>query len=77
MTRATVFASRLLGPLPGVAGGLAAEIVVDTPSVSGRVDLTLPRSRLVSWWERLWIVLRLARTSPGCMSSVAPPSSSI
>ncbi|WP_328551420.1 MULTISPECIES: DUF5959 family protein [unclassified Streptomyces] len=43
----------VLGPLRGVAGGLAAEIVVDTPFVSGRVDLALWRSRLVSWGEAL------------------------
>ena len=43
----------VLGPLQGVAGGLAAEIVVDTPFVSGRVDLALWRSRLVSWGEAL------------------------
>lgn len=43
----------VLGPLEEVAGGLAAEIVVDTPFVSGRVDLALWRSRLVSWGEAL------------------------
>ncbi|MFJ4846801.1 MULTISPECIES: DUF5959 family protein [unclassified Streptomyces] len=43
----------VLGPLQGVHGGLAAEIVVDTPFVSGRVDLSLWRSRLTSWGEAL------------------------
>ncbi|MFD8914654.1 DUF5959 family protein [Streptomyces sp. NPDC059575] len=43
----------VLGPLQGVAGGLAAEIVVDTPFVAGRVDLSLWRSRLTSWADAL------------------------
>ncbi|MFF1442540.1 DUF5959 family protein [Streptomyces sp. NPDC058295] len=43
----------VLGPLQGVAGGLAAEIVVDTPFVAGRLDLSLWRSRLTSWAEAL------------------------
>ena len=43
----------VLGPLPDVPGGLAAEIVVDTPFVTGRVDLSLWRSRLASWEESL------------------------
>ncbi|MFD5461605.1 DUF5959 family protein [Kitasatospora sp. NPDC127059] len=43
----------VLGPLPGVPGGLAAEIVVDTPFVAGRVKLSLWRSRLTSWGEAL------------------------
>ncbi|MFC8450008.1 DUF5959 family protein [Kitasatospora sp. NPDC057223] len=43
----------VLGPLPGAAGGLAAEIVVDTPFVAGRLALSLCRSRLTSWAEAL------------------------
>ncbi|MFD9400260.1 DUF5959 family protein [Streptomyces sp. NPDC060011] len=43
----------VLGPLQGVAGGLAAEIVVGTPFVAGRVALSLWRSRLTSWAEAL------------------------
>ncbi|GAA1234580.1 hypothetical protein GCM10009665_25970 [Kitasatospora nipponensis] len=43
----------VLGPLQGVAGGLSAEIVVDTPFVAGRVALSLWRSRLNSWAEAL------------------------
>ncbi|MFD6819866.1 DUF5959 family protein [Streptomyces sp. NPDC060085] len=43
----------VLGALQGVDGGLAAEIVVDTPFVAGRVDLSLWRSRLTSWGEAL------------------------
>lgn len=43
----------VLGALQGVAGGLAAEIVVDTPFVAGRVNLSLWRSRLTSWGEAL------------------------
>ncbi|MFD6751348.1 DUF5959 family protein [Streptomyces anthocyanicus] len=43
----------VLGPLPGVAGGLSAEIVVGTPFVAGRLDLSLWRSRLTSWAEAL------------------------
>ncbi|MFG2440600.1 DUF5959 family protein [Streptomyces sp. NPDC048508] len=43
----------VLGALQGVDGGLAAELVVDTPFVAGRVDLSLWRSRLTSWGEAL------------------------
>ncbi|MFJ9771409.1 DUF5959 family protein [Kitasatospora sp. NPDC101157] len=43
----------VLGPLQGVSGGLHAEIVVDTPFVTGRVKLSLWRSRLTSWSEAL------------------------
>ncbi|MFC5182886.1 DUF5959 family protein [Actinomadura harenae] len=43
----------VLGPLQGVAGGLSAEIVVDTPFVAGRVALSLWRSRLTEWGEAL------------------------
>ncbi|MFF8771824.1 DUF5959 family protein [Kitasatospora sp. NPDC015120] len=43
----------VLGPLHGVAGGLSAEIVVDTPFVAGRLTLSLWRSRLTSWAEAL------------------------
>ncbi|WP_399173053.1 DUF5959 family protein [Streptomyces sp. PanSC19] len=43
----------VLGPLQGVSGGPAAEIVVNTPFVSGRVGLSLWRSRLTSWGEAL------------------------
>ncbi|MGY5052457.1 DUF5959 family protein [Streptomyces sp. 900105755] len=43
----------VLGPLLGVSGGLAAEIVVDTPFVAGRLDLSLWRSRLNAWSEAL------------------------
>ncbi|MFE3164028.1 DUF5959 family protein [Streptomyces sp. NPDC059224] len=43
----------VLGALQGVAGGLAAEVVVDMPFVAGRVKLSLWRSRLTSWGEAL------------------------
>lgn len=44
----------VLGPLPGVPHGLAAEIVVGTPFVSGRVQLALWQSRLTAWAEALY-----------------------
>lgn len=43
----------VLGPYRDVPGGVAAEIVVDTPFVAGRVQLTLSRLRLTSWGEAL------------------------
>ncbi|RFU42437.1 hypothetical protein DZF91_06635 [Actinomadura logoneensis] len=43
----------VLGPLQGVARGLAAEIVVDAPFVAGRVAFPLWRFRLTSWAEAL------------------------
>lgn len=55
----------VLGPLQGVAGGLAAEIVVGTPFVAGRVALSLWRSRLTSWAEALdRLAARPARAVP-------------
>ncbi|MBV6702569.1 DUF5959 family protein [Kitasatospora aureofaciens] len=44
---------RVLGQHPSVAHGLAAEIVVKTPFVSGRLDLSLWRSRLEAWGRAL------------------------
>ena len=43
----------MLGPLLGVSAALAAEIVVDTPFVSGRLDLSLSQSQLDSWSRAL------------------------
>ncbi len=41
------------GQLPSVSGGLAAEIVVETPFVTGRLALSLWRSRLEAWERAL------------------------
>lgn len=43
----------VLGPAPSAAGVLAAEIVVDTTFVAGRLDLPLWKSRLESWRKML------------------------
>ncbi|WP_406421132.1 DUF5959 family protein [Streptomyces sp. NBC_00873] len=46
-------AVNVLGRQPGWAAGLAAEIVVRTPFVSGRIDLVLSVSKLESWGDAL------------------------
>lgn len=43
----------VLGPSSGGFGGLAAEIVVDTPFVTGRLELFLSKGRLDAWAEAL------------------------
>ncbi|MDH6214325.1 DUF5959 family protein [Streptomyces pseudovenezuelae] len=44
---------KVLGQHPDVPDGLAAAIVIDTPFVSGSVDLSLWRSRLEEWGHAL------------------------
>ncbi|MFE0103494.1 DUF5959 family protein [Streptomyces sp. NPDC059009] len=41
------------GPVPNWPEGLAAEIVVETPFVSGRVDLVLYERKLDAWADAL------------------------
>ncbi|MFC8958005.1 DUF5959 family protein [Streptomyces sp. NPDC057101] len=43
----------VLGRDPGWSAGLEAEIVVQTPFVSGRIDLILYSSKLESWADAL------------------------
>lgn len=43
----------VLGPVPHWPEGLTSEIVVCTPFVSGRTDLTLYDSKLLAWAEAL------------------------
>ncbi|WP_242614184.1 DUF5959 family protein [Actinomadura roseirufa] len=44
---------RVLGPEPSWSKGLAAEIVVETPFVTGRTNLFLSERKLRSWVEAL------------------------
>lgn len=44
---------RVLGPEPSWPEGLAAEIVVETPFVTGRTDLILSSHKLRSWAKTL------------------------
>ncbi|WP_344591152.1 DUF5959 family protein [Actinomadura vinacea] len=44
---------RVVGPMPSWPAGLAAEIIVETPFVSGRTDLVLDDRKLRSWAEAL------------------------
>jgi hypothetical protein len=44
---------KVLGRHPGWSAGLAAEIVVETPFVSGRIDLVLSASKLEAWADAL------------------------
>ncbi|WP_431773885.1 DUF5959 family protein [Streptomyces cucumeris] len=43
----------VVGRLPDVPHGLAAELVLDTPFVRGRLDVSLWRSRLEAWGRAL------------------------
>ncbi|MEU8827493.1 DUF5959 family protein [Streptomyces sp. NPDC048636] len=43
----------VLGRHPAVRNGLAAELVLDTPFVRGRLELSLWRSRLEAWGRAL------------------------
>ncbi|MEV0371860.1 DUF5959 family protein [Streptomyces sp. NPDC050636] len=44
---------KILGPVPTWSDGIAAEIVVETPFVSGRTDLILSDSKLQAWADAL------------------------
>src|SRR5258708_25555173 len=44
---------KVLGRHPDWSAGLAAEIVVQTPFVSGRIDLVLSASKLEAWADAL------------------------